>query len=188
MEKEMNGMKRFTGLLREDLKRKLGMIAAAWYSMGMLCLVFSMKTTVPTGEVRSLYVGPGNTSFFAVMVLFGILMGAGAFRFLRSEPETDLYFGLPFTRPQLFVAGWVNNLLIFAVPLMVCRLLFFQISLAMGYSQYEENILSVRMGCLVPILGFLFMMGLAMLAYLLAQNTGCRIGLLVSGWLRSCSG
>ena len=80
-------MKRFTGLLREDLKRKLGMIAAAWYSMGMLCLVFSMKTTVPTGEVRSLYVGPGNTSFFAVMVLFGILMGAGAFRFLRSEPE-----------------------------------------------------------------------------------------------------
>ena len=171
-------MKRFTGLLREDLKRKLGMIAAAWYSMGMLCLVFSMKTTVPTGEVRSLYVGPGNTSFFAVMVLFGILMGAGAFRFLRSEPETDLYFGLPFTRPQLFMAGWVNNLLIFAVPLMVCRLLFFQISLAMGYSRYEESILSVRMGCLVPILGFLFMMGLSMLAYLLAQNTGCRIGLL----------
>lgn len=159
-------MKRFTGLLREDLKRKLGMIAAAWYSMGMLCLVFSMKTTVPTGEVRSLYVGPGNTSFFAVMVLFGILMGAGAFRFLRSEPETDLYFGLPFTRPQLFMAGWVNNLLIFAVPLMVCRLLFFQISLAMGYSRYEESILSVRMGCLVPILGFLFMMGLSMLAYL----------------------
>jgi len=52
-------------------------------------------------------------------VLFGIWMGTGAFRFLRSEPETDLYFGLPFTRPQLFVAGWVNNLLIFAVPLTV---------------------------------------------------------------------
>ena len=171
-------MKRFTGLLREDLKRKLGMIAAAWYSMGMLCLVFSMKATVPTGEVRSLYVGPGNTSFFAVMVLFGILMGADAFRFLRSESETDLYFGLPFTRPQLFAAGWANNLLIFAVPFTVCRLLFFQISLAMGYSRYEESILSVWMGCLVPILGFLFMMGLAMLAYLLAQNTGCRIGLL----------
>ena len=178
MEKEMDGMKRFAGLLREDLKHKLGMTAALWYSMGMLCLVFSMKTTVPTGEVRSLYVGPGNTSFFVVMVLFGIWMGAGAFRFLRSEPETDLYFGLPFTRPQLFVAGWVNNLLIFAVPLTVCRRLFFRISVAMGYSRYEESILSVRMGCLVPILGFLFMMGLAMLAYLLARNTGYRMGLL----------
>ena len=178
MEKEMDGMKRFAGLLREDLKHKLGMTAALWYSMGMLCLVFSMKTTVPTGEVRSLYVGPGNTSFFVVMVLFGIWMGTGAFRFLRSEPETDLYFGLPFTRPQLFVAGWVNNLLIFAVPLTVCRRLFFRISVAMGYSRYEESILSVRMGCLVPILGFLFMMGLAMLAYLLARNTGYRMGLL----------
>ncbi|MCI8897355.1 MAG: hypothetical protein HFI61_06070, partial [Lachnospiraceae bacterium] len=52
MEKEMDGMKRFAGLLREDLKHKLGMTAALWYSMGMLCLVFSMKTTVPTGEVR----------------------------------------------------------------------------------------------------------------------------------------
>ena len=73
-------MKRFKGLVWEDLKSKLGMVAAAWYSMGMFCFVFSMKTTIPTGEVRSLYVGPGNTSFFAVMVLFGILMGAGAFR------------------------------------------------------------------------------------------------------------
>ena len=55
-------MKRFSGLVLEDLKSKLGMIAALWYSMGMFCLVFSLKTTIPVGEVRSLYVGPGNTS------------------------------------------------------------------------------------------------------------------------------
>lgn len=173
----MNGLRRFTGLLREDLKSKMGMIAAVWYSMGMFCLVFSMKTTFPTGEVRSLYVGPGNTSFFAAMVLFGILMGAGAFRFLRSEPATDLYFGLPFTRRQLFVAGWINNLFIFAVPLILCRLCFFRISLAMGYSRYEESVFSVWMGCLVSVLGFLFVLGLSMTAYLLAQNDGYRIGL-----------
>ena len=172
-------MKRFKGLVWEDLKSKLGMVAAAWYSMGMFCFVFSMKTTIPTGEVRSLYVGPGNTSFFAVMVLFGILMGAGAFRYLRSGPATDLYFGLPFTRQQLFVAGWVNNLLIFAVPLIVCRLLFFQISLAMGYSRYEESAFSAWMGCLVAVLGFLSVMGWSMLSYLLAQNNGYRLGLLV---------
>lgn len=170
-------MKRFTGLLWEDLKSKTGMIAAAWYSMGMFCLVFSMKTTIPMGEVRSLYVGPGNTSFFAVMILFGILLGAGAFRFLRFEPATDLYFGLPFTRPQLFAAGWINNLFIFAVPLMVCRLAFFQISVAMGYSRYEENVCSMWVGCLVSVLGFLFVLGLSMLAYLLAQNDSYRVGL-----------
>lgn len=172
-------MKRFSGLVLEDLKSKLGMIAALWYSMGMFCLVFSLKTTIPVGEVRSLYVGPGNTSFFAASVLFGILMGAGAFRFLGSEPRTDLYFGLPFTRQQLFVVSWLNNFVVFAVPLAVCRVLFFQISLAMGYSQYADGLLAVRMGCLVPILGFLFMMGLSILAFLLAQNNGYRIALLV---------
>lgn len=172
-------MKRFTGLVWEDLKSKRGMIAAVWYSMGMFCLVFSMKTTIPTGEVRSLYVGPGNTSFFAAMVLFGILMGAGAFQYLRSGPETDLYFALPFTRQQLFWAGWVDNLFIFAVPLTVCRLLFFRISLAMGYSRYAESVFSAWMGCLVSVLGFLFVLGWSMLAYLLAQNNGYRTGLFI---------
>ena len=67
----MDGMKRFTGLLREDLKRKLGMIAAAWYSMGMLCLVFSMKATVPTGEVRSLYEGREIPPFLRLWCCLG---------------------------------------------------------------------------------------------------------------------
>ena len=65
------------GLWREDLKSKLWMIVAVWYLMGMLCLLFSAKMTIPEGEVRSLYVGPGNTSFLAVMILLGILMGIG---------------------------------------------------------------------------------------------------------------
>ena len=172
-------MKRLIGLMLEDLKSKLGMIAAVWYSMGMLCLVFSLKNTIPAGEVRSLYIGPGNSSFFVLTIVFGILMGAGAFRFLGSESRTDLYLALPFTRQQLFGVSWLNNLLIFAVPLVVCRVLFFQISVAMGYSQYVDGKLCVGMGCLVPTLGFLFVMGLSMLACLLAQKNGYRIGLLL---------
>lgn len=172
-------MKRFISLLREDLKGKLGMIVVIWYILGMFCLVFSMKNTIPAGEVRSLYVGPGNTSFFVSAVIFGILMGALAFRFLYSEARMDLYFGLPFTRLQLFAAGWLSNLFIFAVPFIVCRILFFRTSIAMGYCEYEESVFSVVMGCLVGILGFLFVMGLSMLAFLLAQNMGYRIGLLV---------
>lgn len=170
-------MKRLIGLMLEDLKSKLGMIAAVWYSMGMLCLVFSLKRTIPAGEVRSLYVGPGNSSFFVLTIVFGILIGAGAFRFLGSEPGTDLYLSLPFTRQQLFGVSWLNNFMIFAVPLVVCRVLFFQISVAMGYIQYVDGLLSVGMGCLVPALGFLFVMGLSMLACLLAQNNGYRLGL-----------
>ena len=175
----MEGWKRFSGLLREDLKSKLGMIVAVWYVLVMFCLLFSMKMTVPTGEMRSLYVGAGNTSFFAATIIIGIIMGAGTFRFLYSESKTDLYLGLPFTRNQLFAAGMINNFLIFTVPMVLCRLLFFSISLSMGYSEYESSVVSVWAGCVVLVLGFLFVMNLSLLAFLLAQNTGYRIGLLV---------
>lgn len=175
----MEGWKRFCGLLREDLKSKLGLIAAVWYVLGMFCLLFSMKMTVPTGEMRSLYVGAGNTSFFAATIIFGVIMGAGTFRFLYSESKTDLYFGLPFTRNQFFAAGLINNFFIFTVPMVLCRFLFFSISLSMGYSEYESSIVSVWAGCVVLVLGFLFVMNLSLLAFLLAQNTGYRIGLLV---------
>lgn len=175
----MEGWKRFSGLLKEDLKSKLGMIVAVWYVLGMFCLLFSMKMTVPTGEMRSLYVGAGNTSFFAAAIIFGVIMGAGTFRFLYSESKTDLYLGLPFTRNQQFAAGMINNFLIFTVPMVLCRLFFFSISLSMGYSEYESSAVSVWAGCVVLVLGFLFVMNLSLLAFLLAQNTGYRIGLLV---------
>ncbi len=56
-------MKRFLGLLEEDLKSKLWLVVANWYVFGMFCLILATKMTIPAGEVRSLYTGPGNTSF-----------------------------------------------------------------------------------------------------------------------------
>lgn len=175
----MKRIKRLFGLWKEDLKNKLWMIVAVWYSFGMFCLLFSAKITIPTGEARSLYVGPSNTSFFAAMIVLGILMGAGAFPYLRTEQQSDLYLSLPFTRNQLFVVGYLNNFLIFSIPAVICRLLFFRISLSMGYSRYEDSVFSVWMGCLVMIVGFLFVMGLSMLASLWTRRVGYMGGLLV---------
>ena len=155
------------------------MIVAVWYSLGMFCLLFSAKITIPTGEARSLYVGPSNTSFFAAMIVLGILMGADAFPYLCTEQQSDLYLSLPFTRNQLFAVGYLNNFLIFSIPAVICRLLFFRISLSMGYSRYEDSAFCVWMGCLVLIVGFLFVMGLSMLASLWARRVGYMGGLLV---------
>lgn len=171
-------MKQLAGLWKEDLKSKRWMIAAVWYVFGMFCLLFSIKMTIPAGEVRSLYVGAGNTSFFAAMILFGILMGAGGFRYLYSEQKADLYFSLPFSRKQLFAVGYLNNFLIFSISAVVCKMLFFRLSLSMGYSQYTDSAPGMRAGCLVLILGFMFVMNLSMLASFLAQNAGYRGGLL----------
>lgn len=184
----MNTGKRMRGLLGEDLKSKLGLFIVICYVLGMFCLLFSMKMTIPQGEMRSLYVGAGNTSFFVAMIVFGFIAGAASFRFLYSEPLTDLYFSLPFRRTQLFLAGYWNNFLIFALPVVLCKLLFFRISLSMGYCEYESSVFSAGIGCVVLILGFLFVMSLSMLAFLLAQNTVYRIGLLLFFWLGPAAG
>lgn len=175
----LSGIKRFTGLLKEDFKSKLWMVLAVWYVFGMFCLLLSVKRTIPQGEARSLYVGAGNTSFFAGMMLFGILAGAGTFHYLYSGQKADLYFSLPFSGKQLFAAGCLNSLLIFSSSAIICKLLFFRISLSMGYSRYEDSVCSVWMGCLILVLGYLFVMNLTMLAFLLAQNMLYRCGLLV---------
>lgn len=175
----MRAVKRFMGLLRENLKGKLWMIVAVWYVFGMFCLLFSTKMTIPTGEVRSLYVGAGNTSFFTGMLFFGILMGAGSFRCLYSQQKADLMLSLPFSRKQLFAAEYISNMVIFASSLIVCRFLFFRISVSMGYSRYEDSLFSVWAGCIILLLGFLFVMNLTILASFLAQNWGYTVFLLV---------
>ena len=172
-------MKRFLGLLEEDLKSKLWLVVANWYVFGMFCLILATKMTIPAGEVRSLYTGPGNTSFFAAMVLMGIVMGPCSFRYLYSEKKSDLYFGLPVSRGQLFWAGYLSNLLIFLVPAAACKLFFFRISLSMGYCRYEDSICGVWLGCIFLVLGFLVVSGFSMLAFLLAQNHGYMLGLLL---------
>lgn len=174
----LNEGRRFIGLLKEDFKNKLWMVVAVWYAFGMFCLLLSVKMTIPTGEARSLYVGAGNTSFFAGMIFFGILIGGGTFHYLYSNQKTDLYFSLPFSKKQLFLAGYLNSVFIFAVALMACRVLFFRISLSMGYTSWD-SVFAVGMGCLVLILGYLFVMNLTMLAWLLAQSTAARCGLLI---------
>lgn len=172
----MNG---FWGLVREDLKNKLWLIMANWYVFGMFCLLYATKITIPAGEVRSLYTGPGNTSFFAAMVLMGIVMGGACFRYLYSEKKSDLYLSLPFSRGQLFWAGYLGNFLIFSVPAILCKLLFFRLSLSMGYCRYEDSVRGVWTGCLFLVLGFLVVMNFSMLAFFLAQNYGYMIGLLL---------
>lgn len=175
----MKKVKMFAGLLKEDLKGKLWLVLLTWYGLGMFCLLFAAKMTIPAGEARSLYVGAGNTSFFTAMIIFGILMGIMSFPYLYSQKKTDLYFSLPFSRNQLFLAGCFNNFLIFSVPLVVCKLIFFRLSLSMGYCKYEDSVLSMWISCIVLIAGWMLLNNLSMLSAFLTQNAGYTGGLLI---------
>lgn len=175
----MKRIKMFGGLLKEDLKNKLWLVLITWYAFGMFCFLFATKAAIPAGEVRSLYVGAGNTSFFAAMQVFGFLMGIMSFPYLYSGKKADLYFSLPFSRTQMFLAGCINNFLIFSFPMVICKLIFFKLSVSMGYCKYEEAVLSVWVSCGVMILGWLFISSLSMLSALLTHNTGYALGVFI---------
>lgn len=175
----MKRIKMFAGLLKEDLKGKLWLVLLNWYGMGMFCLLFATKVTIPEGEARSLYVGPANTSFFAAMIVLGILMGSMSFPYLYSHSKADLYFSLPFSRNRMFLAGCFNNLLIFSVPVVVCKVIFFRLSISMGYCKYEDSIASLWISCVVLVIGWLFLHNLSMLSALLTRNAGYTGGMLI---------
>lgn len=175
----MHGVKRFVSLLKEDFKSKLWLVLIIWYGLSMLCFLFAINTTIPLGNVRSMYVGAGNTSFFAAIFVLGIAMGITGFPYLYSGQKADIYFSLPFSRTQLFFAGYLNNFLIFLTPLVVCKIIFFRISLSMGYCKYEDSVLTMWTGCVVLVLGWLVLENLSMLSVFLTNKPGYGAGLLL---------
>ncbi len=173
----MKSLKMFKNLLIEDLKSRLWVVFLVWYILGMLCLLLATKASIPPGEPRSLYVGPGNTSFFYASLLIGFVCGAAGFSYLLSDKKADLLFSLPFSRSQLFSASYLNSFFIFAVPYIFCKILFLRISVSMGYTKYSEAAAGMGWGCIIVILGYLFILNLVILAVLLAQNWGYALGI-----------
>lgn len=141
--------------------------------------MFATKATIPTGEVRSLYVGPGNTSFFVAMGVFGVMAGIFGFRYLYSVEHAELVFGLPFSKRHLFWAEYGNMLLIFVMPCIVCRFCFFQFAVSMGYVEFGADTMAMWQGVFVCILGFLFFFQLTVFAMLVVQNMVYTIGVLL---------
>lgn len=163
----------FLRLLREDFKRRAGNTFVCIYLtiFGMIALHF-----IPDWEfsLRSMLVGPGNGPLFIMNILWALVLGFGGFSCLFSRKKADFYFTLPVSRKKLFLASWLNGILIFFLLNVLCRMAFYWIAVRSGRADGKgEEAVCVSLlllGIVLSLLTFLFFYHLVIISCVLAGS------------------
>lgn len=117
----------FINLQKEDMKNRIWVLALGALLFLVLRVVgFMMMVERWLSQDYSLArniilvyleeeVMPGSESIFALVLLMAVLCGITGFSFLFSKRKVDFYHSLPVRRDTLFLAHYVNGIIIFVV-------------------------------------------------------------------------
>lgn len=146
----------FSKILKEDFRRRVWMLVlsclAAFITMPVAFLLGNRNYS---NSVSNQYLQESYIEFFHSYgaVFQGIVLGVGAlivavwgFRHLYSRKMVDLYHAVPATRERLFLATYVNGLLIWLLPMLTATLITLLIALGNlwthnSYTSASENLL-----------------------------------------------
>lgn len=178
----------FFKLMKEDLKRRLWAIALV--SLGFF-FFYPVVTAVLAGEIKQyvdyakglkeytrtvtnwLSVECGMTVF--MMMVTSLICGLSSFSYLNSKSKVDFYHGIPVRREKLYVANFLNGILILAVPYGICLAVAVMIAISNG----------VNAGglCLVAAMAYVFHLTYYVLMYTVVVLASLMTGNLVVGFL-----
>ena len=137
----------FFKLMKEDLKRRVW--AVALLSLGFF-FFYPVVAAFTAGDikdymdyakglaeyeqnlVRWLSFNSGMTVF--LMMVAALICGLSSFSFLNSKSKVDFYHGIPVRREKLFVANFLNGILMLAIPYGICQLLAVLVGVSNGAS------------------------------------------------------
>lgn len=137
----------YSKLMKEDLKNRLWAVSliglvfffafpvVAAFQAGSLkdAVSYEKELLLYTGEMKSwLSFGSGMTVFLMMMV--SLICGMSSFSYLNSRSKVDFYHSIPVKREKLFIANYVNGILILAVPYAVALMLAVVIAVSNGVS------------------------------------------------------
>lgn len=123
----------FSKLMREDIKSRLW--ALALISLGCFFL-YPVMTAFRAGEIHTyeiyenglhiyqkdmmvwLSFQNGFTSF--VMMITAVVCGLSGFSYLNSRSKVDFYHSIPVRREKIFLANYLDGILIWAIPYGIC--------------------------------------------------------------------
>ncbi len=71
------------------------------------------------------FMGPANFLLTAFTVISAIVSGLSGFYYLQSRKKIDLYHSIPVKRETLFSTGFLNGILIYAIPYVINILICF---------------------------------------------------------------
>lgn len=209
----------FCNILKEDFRRRVWMLAlsclAAFITMPV---AFLLENRNYPDHITELVLQENFVEFFCsygavlqaiVLCVGAIIVAVWGFRHLYSRKMVDLYHSIPAKRERLFLASYLNGLLIWFVPMLTATLITLLIALANlwthGYetSLYKNLVLSLPVIeaaiklILVSTAAFLSIYHFALICVMLSGNVvnallqiailGCGAGALYSIYTVLCS-
>lgn len=110
-----------------------------------------------------------------VAILGAVVMGLEAFHYLQQKSMVDTYHSLPVSRTQLFGIKYINGLLIWLVPYLLCSVLALALSGVLlarvgGIGGLPRLILEAGKNTLVLVIAFLLVYHMMILATMLTGN------------------
>lgn len=110
-----------------------------------------------------------------VAILGAVVTGLEAFHYLQQKSMVDTYHSLPVSRTQLFAIKYINGLLIWLVPYLLCSVLALALSGVLlarvgGIGGLPRLILEAGKNTLVLVIAFLLVYHMMLLATMLTGN------------------
>ncbi len=170
----------FINLQKEDLKKRLWLIAVGFLALLLIRPVFLLMSLdnlrayqIPTYKDMIIYLlnffSATNAEEMVVVVLFAFFLGTSGYMYLFSKKKTDFYHALPIKREKLFMVFYIDGLLIYLTLYMISQIICMIIVTAQGFMTGEIMRQMLNTLCVQSIY-FLFYYHTVILAVMLTGN------------------
>jgi ABC-2 type transport system permease protein len=123
----MTSKKLFFNYMKQDLKKHLWLISLSVLTQFFAIVVFPtmyLQSQDKTSLLEFSWMGSYNLLFVVVVVVGAILSGLTMFSYLSAKDKVDFYHSLPIRREKLFIASYLNGILLFIIPCLIFTALF----------------------------------------------------------------
>ncbi len=144
----------FFKLMKEDLKSRMWVAAlvilgfffqfpvtAAYLAGDIENAATYEKGLAEFAEAMKFWMSFGNGMTVFVMTVLALICGLSGFSYLNSRSKVDFYHSIPVRREKLFLANYLNGILIPAVPFAICLAAAAVISVANGVDGAELGVI-----------------------------------------------
>ena len=170
----------FINLQKEDLKKRLWLIAVGFLALLLIRPVFLLMSLdnmrvyqVPTYKDMIDYLmnffSAANIEEMVVVAVFAFFLGTSGYIYLFSKKKTDFYHALPVRREKLFMVFYIDGLLIYLGLYIISQVICMIIVTAQGFMTSEIMMQILNTFCVQSIY-FLFFYHTVILAVMLTGN------------------
>lgn len=168
-----------SNLCKENLKHRtaLILISCFYFLVQILVFVMSIQNKLADDDIlpsdlpaEILSLSLPNMFFVVAAIALALLSVFIGFKFLHSKTQTDFYGSLPVKRSSLFVANFIDDVAVFAIPMAISTVIEGIIVSAMGYGS-QTLIHNLFASFLVMFVAFLLTWVTAVLAMVMTGHS-----------------